>query len=252
MPKMPTTFEDFAHQDHEIDSAEFAALEACNELGQGGFGIVYSTLRTPTVGCPMKARPMSGGAYVCPWWRLCLPMKAAAAIQLNFMQVAVKVPKSFRTDEEKSAFWKELKAMLYITVERRISTVVHCYGWSMLDDGQESKPVMILKLYERGKLESTLESMREQGDYDAERHGDAIIEVAWAPAGKSLSQIEFTTIATSIAHGLAELHSDKLVVQDLKSDNVLLDSEGRAVLADLGLLRIAAQPGTAGGSPLYL
>ncbi|KAK9834725.1 hypothetical protein WJX74_008670 [Apatococcus lobatus] len=40
-----------------------------------------------------------------------------------------------------------------------------------------------------------------------------------------------------IAHGVAELHSTKIVMCDLKPQNVLLDDHGTAVLADFGISR---------------
>ena len=51
-------------------------------------------------------------------------------------------------------------------------------------------------------------------------------------------------IAIGMAAGLAHLHSRGLVHRDLKPANVLFDEEGRPKLADFGLARHAAGPGT--------
>jgi eukaryotic-like serine/threonine-protein kinase len=51
-------------------------------------------------------------------------------------------------------------------------------------------------------------------------------------------------IAEGMAAGLAHLHDRGLVHRDLKPANVLFDDEGRPKLADFGLARHAAGPGT--------
>jgi eukaryotic-like serine/threonine-protein kinase len=51
-------------------------------------------------------------------------------------------------------------------------------------------------------------------------------------------------IAIGMAAGLAHLHTRELVHRDLKPANVLFDEEGRPKLADFGLARHAAGPGT--------
>ena len=63
-------------------------------------------------------------------------------------------------------------------------------------------------------------------------------------AGGALPPGETRRIATGIAGGLAHLHSRGLVHRDLKPANVLFDEEGRPKVADFGLARHAAGPGT--------
>jgi serine/threonine protein kinase len=45
-------------------------------------------------------------------------------------------------------------------------------------------------------------------------------------------------IAENIAEGLAELHAGKVVCDDLKPSNVLLDENKRAYLTDFGVTRV--------------
>ena len=56
-----------------------------------------------------------------------------------------------------------------------------------------------------------------------------------------------------IADGLAAMHSSGLVHRDLKPANVLIDAEGRAMLADFGLAASIGDPAAArGGSPFSM
>ena len=74
----------------------------------------------------------------------------------------------------------------------------------------------------------------------------------WLPNGTledrlargALPPVETRRIAHGIAAGLAHLHSRGLVHRDLKPANVLFDEEGRPKVADFGLARHAAGPGT--------
>jgi serine/threonine-protein kinase len=59
-----------------------------------------------------------------------------------------------------------------------------------------------------------------------------------------LAPEEARRIATGIAAGLAHLHDRALIHRDLKPANVLFDEEDRPKLADFGLARRAAGPGT--------
>jgi eukaryotic-like serine/threonine-protein kinase len=63
-------------------------------------------------------------------------------------------------------------------------------------------------------------------------------------AGGALPSAETHRVAAGIAAGLAHLHSRGLVHRDLKPANVLFDEEGRPKVADFGLARHAAGPGT--------
>jgi serine/threonine-protein kinase len=74
----------------------------------------------------------------------------------------------------------------------------------------------------------------------------------WLPSGTledrlgrgALPPPETRGVAQGIAAGLAHLHSRGLIHRDLKPANVLFDEEGRPKVADFGLARNAAGPGT--------
>ncbi len=60
---------------------------------------------------------------------------------------------------------------------------------------------------------------------------------------------------TDICQGVAFLHSKKVIHRDLKSANILLDTKGRAKIADFGTLRTLSHTQsvvqTQGGTPGY-
>ncbi len=51
-------------------------------------------------------------------------------------------------------------------------------------------------------------------------------------------------IAIDIANGLDRLHSNNVLHHDLKSNNILLNGQGRAHIADFGLARLMLSPST--------
>ena len=70
-------------------------------------------------------------------------------------------------------------------------------------------------------------------------------------AGVPLPQAQALGILRDIASGLAYMHGQGAVHQDVKTQNVYLDGE-RAVLADLGSAYMIGQGGKSGGSPYYM
>jgi len=88
-------------------------------------------------------------------------------------------------------------------------------------------------------------------DYGEDEAGP-FIALEWLPGGTLEERLRSGTlpgavargIATGIAAGLAHLHERGFVHRDLKPANVLFDEEGRPKLADFGLARSTAGPGT--------
>jgi len=68
---------------------------------------------------------------------------------------------------------------------------------------------------------------------------------------------EVVRICNQVAAGLAAMHRSALVHRDVKPGNILLDEEGRAYIADFGLVKehqasVLTQPGQAVGSVDYM
>ncbi|WP_261664508.1 serine/threonine-protein kinase [Deinococcus sp. Marseille-Q6407] len=70
-------------------------------------------------------------------------------------------------------------------------------------------------------------------------------------AGVPLPLEQGARILHGVGSGLAYMHGQGAVHQDVKTQNVYLDSE-RAVLADFGCSYMVGQGGRAGGSPFYM
>ncbi len=76
-------------------------------------------------------------------------------------------------------------------------------------------------------------------------------------AGRPLPDEDTRRIAAEIAEGLAHAHSRGLVHRDLKPGNVLFDGEGRAKIADFGIVRMSGtdsltESGTVLGTAAYI
>jgi len=95
----------------------------------------------------------------------------------------------------------------------------------------EDKLYMLLKMYQGGELESVIHT----------RTRDGIPE--WGAK----------FYAANILEGLSYMHNRNIIYRDLKPENVLLDSDGYAVIVDLGFAKIIRDKTfTFCGTPLYL
>lgn len=59
--------------------------------------------------------------------------------------------------------------------------------------------------------------------------------------GERISAGELLTIVTEIAAGLSYAHREGIIHRDVKPSNILFDRDGRAVLADFGIARVASE-----------
>jgi tRNA A-37 threonylcarbamoyl transferase component Bud32 len=79
----------------------------------------------------------------------------------------------------------------------------------------------------------------------------------WVEREGAVSREDLLPMAIRLARALGHLHANKVLHRDMKPANVLLDEEGQAFLADLGLSRIELDVGLTGtgfvvGTPIYM
>jgi serine/threonine protein kinase len=107
----------------------------------------------------------------------------------------------------------------------------------------------IIEIYEAGECDGTLY-------YSMPRHTGRtlaqLIEEGEVPEPRELCRG-----LAAIADALAHLHEAGIVHRDVKPSNILVDPDGRMILADFGLARTEAsltltRPGQAPGTPLYM
>jgi eukaryotic-like serine/threonine-protein kinase len=137
-------------------------------------------------------------------------------------QVAVKI---LRPDADRGRFQREARAVAGLSHPN----VCRLYDFGETDEG----PFMVLEYLPRGSLEARLAAEAPLSDEDSRR------------------------IAGEIAAGLAHAHQRGLVHRDLKPANVLFDDEGRAKLADFGIVLLTdtaalTETGTILGTATYI
>ncbi|KAF5832265.1 kinase-like domain-containing protein [Dunaliella salina] len=96
-----------------------------------------------------------------------------------------------------------------VDISGRAHHVVQCLGWSVLGEGQVA---LVMKLYKK----SLYKLIEEQLD-------------------DALPLVLIVKIGLHVARGMLELHTERIVFEDLKPHNVLLDAEENAFLSDFGL-----------------
>lgn len=149
----------------------------------------------------------------------------------NIEKVAVKVLSEDSLDNETFARLIRTEAEVFQRVSVRCHHVCRFYGLSI----KHRKLCLIMKHYRR----SLSQMMREQG------------------GRKALSLADVKKYGTQICKGLAELHEQGIILQDLKPANVLVDDLDNAVLADFGLCSFIDKEGgkvitPSKGTPSYM
>ncbi|KAF5832387.1 kinase-like domain-containing protein [Dunaliella salina] len=117
-------------------------------------------------------------------------------------------------------------------LSKRCKHVLHVHGWSETDDGQLC---LVMGKYGRGTLQELLD--------ECER----------------LPPQHVLRVSLDMASGVAELHAQNMVYNDLKPDNCLVEADGGIVLADFGVLKPLSNSNRAPtstitqyGSPLFM
>jgi len=95
----------------------------------------------------------------------------------------------------------------------------------------EDKLYMVLKMYQGGELQSVIHTDRRDG----------------------IPEWGAKFYAANVLEGLSYMHNRHIIYRDLKPENVMLDSNGHAVIIDLGFAKIIKDKTyTFCGTPLYL
>ena len=108
-------------------------------------------------------------------------------------------------------------------------------------EGEEDDPAVkvcdyvVLEEMRGGSLCGFIRKRRDEqaaggGDGGGSGDGGGAAATAWPWAHR-------LRVVLDVAEGMAQMHAKRYIHRDLKSDNVLLDEEGRAKVADLGLAR---------------
>jgi len=118
-------------------------------------------------------------------------------------QVAVKL---LRPDADRERFRREARA---------VAGLAHPHVCRLYDFGEAAEgPFMVLEYLSGGSLDERLRP------------------------GEPLPDEDTARIAAEVAGGLAHAHANRLVHRDLKPGNILFDGEGRAKIADFGIVRM--------------
>ena len=100
-------------------------------------------------------------------------------------------------------------------------------------------------------------------DIGETRHGQPYVTMGFAGNGdlasylkQGPSRLSVLTLLIDALDGLAALHSWRIIHQDIKPDNILIDSDGRALIADLGVSATKAElvvnPKGIAGTPEFM
>ena len=145
-------------------------------------------------------------------------------------EVAVKVLLGSADDQTEAAFLEEIKLLMRLRSPRVVQTFGGCVG---SEDYGQKQMMIVMKFISGGTL------------YDKIREQPLI---GWSAR---------FTLAVDIAAGMAYLHSQNIIHRDLKSLNVLVDADGRAILCDFGLARVkkssrSTATSSGQGTPLWM
>ena len=148
--------------------------------------------------------------------------------------MAVKVLRATDDEFDETRFVAELRVMATLRHPRVVLMLCACRDLSI----SEGNAAIVLELMERGSLYRIL-------------HGNG-----GSPQVAVTTDVDRFRCSVDIASGMQFLHSSRLIHRDLKSHNVLVDSEGRCKISDFGMAtyrgvgasRVSVRAGTAAWS----
>jgi serine/threonine-protein kinase len=145
--------------------------------------------------------------------------------------VAIKVIRSDLTEDPE--FVERFRAEAKAVARLRHPNIVQVHDFDVVD----GRHFIVMEHVEGGSLDERLADLRERG--------------------KWLGAREAARVVSEIAEGLAHAHAMGILHRDVKPANVLLTRDGRAVVSDFGLARLASsgartRTGTWMGTPEYM
>lgn len=140
------------------------------------------------------------------------------AVLDNEKVVAVKTCPALASDLQRQGMMRATfnKEAAMLTFLSKGPQLVQFFGACQY--GREKQPLLVLEYMGGGNLSDALAQ-----DFDTR-------ELSWNRRGKY--------IAIDIIKGLVFLHKNKVMHRDIKSKNILLDEQGNAKIADVGLARV--------------
>jgi serine/threonine-protein kinase len=137
----------------------------------------------------------------------------------------------------------------------------------VLDPALALDPVAADRLLDEARLVASIEHAHIVPLYEAGyRNGIVFLVMRYYPDGTAgarlarrgrWSPVEVARIGVEAADALAAAHARNVIHLDIKPDNILLDANGHAAVADFGIARVVAatvpaEPGSSGGTPHYM
>lgn len=146
---------------------------------------------------------------------------------------AIKILKSKYSDADQL---KRIKREIEIMISCQHPTIVKIYGFSYVDFSGENHISIIMSLAEQGSLNEVNKNSKDHKNYNNTKRQIVLI---------------------GIAYGMNVLHQHRIIHRDLKTGNVLLNSNYYPMITDFNLSKLCEKGQSMnqsmfGGTPLYM